>query len=106
VFIERSAVLFILPYKLVNALVADHRNAPKKIHPDAFLRNYLKCPVCGGSITGGPSTGNGGTYYYYNCCKDGKHFKCRADAAINKFVDFSAGLKPNKVFYVIDKQYR
>jgi len=47
-------------------------------------------------MTGAPSKGNGGTYYYYNCCRDGKHFRCRADDAINKFVNFTAGLKPNK----------
>ena len=69
----------------------------KKIHPDAFLRGYLKCPVCGGTITGAPSTGrNGSTYYYYNCSNKYKHFSCRADDAINKFVNFTAGLKPNK----------
>ena len=68
----------------------------KKIHPDAFLRGYLKCPVCGASMTGAPSKGNGGTYYYYNCSKEGKHFRCRADEAIKSFVNFTAGLKPNK----------
>ena len=86
-------------YKVQDIIDGKKKNTPKlskKIHPDAFLRGYLKCPVCGASMTGAPSTGNGGTYYYYNCSKDGKHFRCRADEAINKFVGFTAGLKPNK----------
>ena len=75
-------------YKVQDILDGKKKSTPKlskKIHPDAFLRNYLKCPVCGNSMTGAPSKGNGGTYYYYNCSKDGKHFRCRADEAINKF---------------------
>ena len=47
-------------------------------------------------MTGGPSTGNGGTYFYYHCSPNPKHFRCRADEAIDKFVRFTAGLKPNK----------
>jgi hypothetical protein len=95
------------PYEAIRELAMNlimHRNyqtnAPaklsKKIHPDAFLRGYLKCPVCGSSMTGAESTGNGGKYYYYNCSKVAKHFRCRADEAIHKFVDFTAGLKPSK----------
>ncbi|EGK00077.1 hypothetical protein HMPREF9455_03601 [Dysgonomonas gadei ATCC BAA-286] len=68
----------------------------KKVHPDAFLRKYLKCPVCGASMTGAPSKGNGGTYYYYNCSKDGKHFRCRAENAIEGFTKYISSLKPNK----------
>ena len=86
-------------YKVQDVIDGKKKHTPKltrKIHPDAFLRGYLKCPVCGSSMTGAPSRGNGGTYYYYNCCKDGKHFRYRADEAINKFVNFTAGLKPNK----------
>ena len=86
-------------YKVQDIIDGKKKSTPKlskKIHPDAFLRRYLKCPVCGKSMTGAPSTGNGGEYYYYNCSKDGKHFRCRADEAINKFVSFTAGLKPNK----------
>ena len=86
-------------YKVQDVIDGKKKKQPKlskKIHPDAFLRGYLKCPVCDGTITGAPSTGNGGTYYYYNCRVVPKHFRCRADDAINKFVSFTAGLKPNK----------
>jgi hypothetical protein len=38
----------------------------------------------------------GGMYYYYNCSPNPKHFRCRADEAIDKFISFTAGLKPNK----------
>ena len=68
----------------------------KKIEPDAFLRGYLQCPICEGSMTGASSKGNGGKYYYYNCSSNPKHFRCRADEAIDKFISFTATLKPNK----------
>ncbi|MDR2148044.1 MAG: recombinase family protein, partial [Tannerella sp.] len=86
-------------WKVQDVLDGKKKKTPKlsrKIHPDAFLRKYLKCPVCGSSMTGAQSRGNGGTYFYYNCSKDGKHFRCRADDAIGKFVNFTGGLKPNK----------
>ena len=86
-------------YKVQDVLDGKKKSVPKlskKPHPDAFLRNYMKCPVCGGNMTGAPSKGNGGTYYYYNCSPNPKHFRCRADEAIDKFVSFTAGLKPNK----------
>jgi hypothetical protein len=50
------------------------------------LSGYLKCPICGSNMTGAESTDNGGKYYYYNCSREGKHFRCRADEAIHKFV--------------------
>lgn len=31
------------------------------------LRGFLKCPVCGRTLTGSASKGNGGKYYYYHC---------------------------------------
>jgi hypothetical protein len=37
------------------------------------LRGFLKCPVCGRTLTGSASKGNGGKYYYYHCkngCKE------------------------------------
>ena len=86
-------------YKVQDVIDGKKKKTPKlskKIHPDAFLRSFLRCPVCGSSMTGAQSRGNGGVYYYYNCCKEGKHFRCRADEAINRFVSFTAGLKPNK----------
>lgn len=86
-------------WKVQEILDGKKKGAPKlsrKPHPDAFLRSYLKCPVCGGTITGAPSTGNGGTYYYYNCSVDGKHFRCRAEKAIEGFTKYVSSLKPNK----------
>ena len=68
----------------------------KVLHPDLFLRKYLRCPVCGGSMTGSGSKGNGGKYYYYHCNKDGKHFRFRANEANDMFRRYVAQLKPNK----------
>ena len=93
-------------YRVQDVLDGKRKNTPKlrkKIHPDAFLRGYLSCPVCGGTMTGAASKGNGGVYYYYNCSNDGKHFRCRADNAINKFVNYTSNLKPKKE--VLDLYY-
>lgn len=86
-------------WKVQEVLDGKKKSTPKlsrKVHPDAFLRKYLKCPVCGSAMTGAPSKGNGGTYYYYNCSKDGKHFRCRAENAIEGFTKYLSSLKPNK----------
>lgn len=86
-------------WKVQEILDGKKKNTPKlsrKVHPDAFLRKYLNCPVCGSAMTGAPSKGNGGTYYYYNCSKDGKHFRCRAENAIEGFTKYLSSLKPNK----------
>ena len=87
-------------YKVQEILDGKRKDNPrlsKKIHPDAFLRNYLKCPVCGGTITGAPSkSGNGNYYFYYHCSPNPKHFRCRAEEAIEKFVSYTASIKPNK----------
>ena len=68
----------------------------KKIHPDLYLRQYLTCPVCGHSLTGGLSKGNGGIYGYYHCTHDAKHFRTRADEANKMFTQYISSLKPNK----------
>lgn len=86
-------------WNVQDVLDGKKKNTPKlsrKIHPDAFLRKYLQCPICGSSMTGAQSKGNGGTYYYYNCSKDGKHFRCRAEKAIDGFAHYLSSLKPNK----------
>ena len=67
----------------------------RKPHPDLFLRKFLICPVCGKSLTGSNSRGNGGIYAYYNCSANGKHFRIRADKANNLFANHFLGLKPN-----------
>ena len=38
-----------------------------KKRDELYLRGYLTCPVCKGNLTGSPSKGNGGNYYYYHC---------------------------------------
>ncbi|WP_417558732.1 recombinase family protein [Mesoflavibacter zeaxanthinifaciens] len=46
---------------------------PSKKNEDLPLRGFLECESCGGTLTGSPSKGNGGVYYYYHCrngCKN------------------------------------
>lgn len=68
----------------------------KCINPDLFLRKYIICPVCGKTITGATSRGNGGQYVYYNCSENPKHFRCRAEKANELFAKYTASLKPNE----------
>ena len=84
-------------FESVQAIV-DKRHRPKltkRLHPDIFLRQYLKCPQCGATMTGSASKGNGGRYYYYHCSRDAKHLRCRADKANDLFARYIATLKPN-----------
>lgn len=62
-----------------------------KIHKDRDelpLRGLLKCGRCGGNLTGSPSKGNGGRYFYYHCrngCKE--RFRSEeADTQIEKLL--------------------
>jgi len=94
-------------YKVQEVIDGKKKSSPKlskKIHPDLFLRKHLACPVCGASLTGAPSKGNGGVYYYYNCSKVGKHFRCRADKANEEFAKYTATLKPNKTVLELYKK--
>ena len=68
----------------------------KPINPDLYLRKFLKCPICGASITGAPSRGNGGVYTYYFCSKEPKHIRVRADEVNAMFASYLSCLKPNK----------
>lgn len=76
----------------------------KKIDPELFLRKYICCPVCGKSITGATSSGNGGKYTYYNCSDDAKHFRCRAEEANELFAKFLSSLKPNETILRLYKE--
>ena len=70
--------------------------AGKCVHPDLFLRRFLICPVCGGSLTGSRSrSSTGNRYAYYHCSVDGKHFRCSALEANNLFRRYVSGLTPN-----------
>ena len=68
----------------------------KPINPDLYLRKFLKCPICGHSITGAPSRGNGGVYTYYHCSKEPKHIRVRADEVNRTFAGYLSCLKPNE----------
>ena len=86
--------------------IVDKKYRPKltkRTHPDVFLRQYLRCPQCGATMTDSASTGNGGKYYYYHCSKDAKHLRCRADKANDDFARYLSALIPN---YAIISLYR
>lgn len=61
--------------KVQNVLNGNKKNAkpPSKRNESLPLRGFLECELCGGTLTGSPSKGNGGIYYYYHCrsgCKN------------------------------------
>ncbi|NDW13526.1 recombinase family protein [Bacteroides sp. 214] len=68
----------------------------KAINPDLFLRKFLTCPVCGHSLTGATSSGNGGKYTYYNCSHNAKHLRVRAEEVNEGFAKYVSCLKANK----------
>ena len=65
-------------------------------NPEFFLRKFLVCPICGHALTGAFSRGNGGRYPYYNCCKDAKHIRRRAEVVHEEFAKYISTLKPNE----------
>ena len=65
-------------------------------NPDLFLRKFLTCPVCGYSITGATSSGNGGKYTYYNCSHNASHLRTKAKETNEAFAKYLACLKPNE----------
>ena len=86
-------------YKVQDILDGNRKGTPrmsKKIDPDLYLRKYLVCPVCGHSITGSRSRGNGGRYAYYHCSDTGKHLRKRAEEVNDGFVRYIGCLRPNK----------
>ena len=93
---QHEAIVDIETFERVQAVI-DKRHRPKltkRPHPDIFLRQYLRCPRCGATMTGSASKGNGGKYYYYHCSRDSKHLRCRADKANELFACYVATLKP------------
>lgn len=75
-----------------------HKKQPKltkAVKPELYLRRFLVCPVCGHSITGAFSTGNGGQYPYYFCNNKHQHLHLRAEKVNDSFVKFISTLTPN-----------
>ncbi|WP_163358128.1 zinc ribbon domain-containing protein [Dysgonomonas sp. 25] len=66
-----------------------------KKREDLYLRDFLKCPICGRKLTGSPSKGNGGVYSYYHCGNSG-HTSFRADEAHNEFIKLLYTFKPKQ----------
>lgn len=62
---------------------------------DLYLRDFLKCPICGRKLTGSPSKGNGGVYSYYYCGNSG-HTSFRADEAHSEFTKLLYTFKPKQ----------
>lgn len=86
--------------KVQDILDGKKRSTPKltkAINPDLYLRKFLICPICGHSLTGAVSRGNGGQYTYYNCCDNAKHIRKRAEDVNEGFARFLDNLKPNDV---------
>ena len=85
-------------YKVQDVIDGKRKKSPKlskAINPDLYLRKYLVCPICGHSLTGSTSKGNGGRYTYYHCSNDGKHLRKSADEVNEGFAKYVGGLKPN-----------
>ena len=64
-------------------------NAKNEMLP---LRGHLVCKVCGSTLTGSGSLGNGGKYFYYHCqhgCKE----RYRANEAHTSFQSYIEGFK-------------
>ena len=94
-------------YKVQEVLDGKRKKVPKlgkAIDPNLFLRKYLVCPVCGHSLTGSTSGGNGGKYTYYHCSHDGKHIRKRAEEVNESFANYVDGLKPNEVVLNLYKE--
>ena len=65
------------------------RNMPKPSAKNVMLplRGHLVCKVCGSTLTGSGSNGNGGKYYYYHC-QHGCNERFRADEAHTTFENY------------------
>lgn len=63
-----SESLFYKVQRVLSGKTWEERPQGKIIANDHFpLRGYLKCPRCGGHITGSGSKGKKNVYYYYHC---------------------------------------
>ncbi len=66
-----------------------------KKREDLYLRDFLKCPICGKKLSGSACKGNGGVYHYYYCQSAG-HTSIRAEEAHNEFVKLLNTFKPKQ----------
>lgn len=94
-------------YQVQDVLAGKRKKIPKMTqtsNPILFLRKFLICPICGHSITGATSTGNGGKYTYYHCCKEPSHIRMRAETVNTLFARYVGSLKPNKAVLKLYEQ--
>ncbi len=94
-------------YKVQEVIDGKRKKSPKlskAINPDLYLRKYLVCPICGYSLTGSTSKGNGGKYTYYHCSHDGKHLRKSANEVNEGFAKYVGGLKPNDVVLTLYRE--
>ena len=94
-------------FRAVQDVLDGKRKQKPKMHkannPNLYLRKYLVCPICGHRVTGATSRGHGGHYDYYCCNHNHKHLNIRAEKANEAFVNFVAGLTPNKAITALYK---
>ncbi|WP_271768769.1 recombinase family protein [Aquimarina algiphila] len=72
--------------KVQNIFKSKKKNSkfPNKKNENLPLRGFLECKSCGGTLTGSPSKGNGGVYYYYHC-RSGCKNRIRSEKAHEMF---------------------
>lgn len=94
-------------YKVQEVIDGKRKKSPKlckAINPDLYLRKYLICPICGHSLTGSTSKGNGGQYTYYHCANNGKHLRKSADEVNRGVAHYLGSLKPNETVLNLYKE--
>lgn len=97
-----SEITFNMVQNVLNGSSKKYKGKTK--HEEMFLRGFLYCPICDKRMTGGASTGNGGTYHYYNCQrKNGCNNSIKAERANNAFIEYIATIQPRKEILALYK---
>ncbi len=66
-------------------------------NPHFPLRNFIRCPKCGGKLTAGWSTGHKGTRHpYYHCRKGECSVNVRKDTLETKFYEYLESFQPTQ----------